>query len=103
MAKLHQKTFSLTCKAMRKKIWSITGALTQDDIEWVHRAKLECTLGEQRYVEVTMYAASAPVQIPGIIGPAEIVTTNGKEETWLKLYFADRAFLLAEESDHKYC
>jgi hypothetical protein len=33
--------------------------------------------------------------------PSTIITTTEKEETWLKLYFADRAILIAEEVMYK--
>lgn len=87
---------------MRKKIWSISGALTQDDIEWVRRSNLECTLGEQHYLDFVEIGTNKHTKIPGKLEPSEIVTTTEKEEVWLKLYFADRAFLLAEEFDYKY-
>jgi hypothetical protein len=41
-------------------------------------------------------------RLPSLKEPSTIITTNEKEETWLKLYFADRTILLAEEVTYKY-
>jgi hypothetical protein len=61
---------------MLKKTWLITGEITQEDKEWILRSKLDFMQGEQHYMEFV-----------------DIVTTTDKEETWLKLYFADRLIL----------
>lgn len=78
---------------MLKTTWFITGEITRDDIEWILRSKLEFKAGEQHYLDFVDLPSKNPVQIAGKLNPAEIVTTNEKEETWLKLYFADRLIL----------
>jgi hypothetical protein len=87
---------------MFKRTWIITGEITRDDLEWVFRSKLEFMQGEQHYHEVVDITTLQPLKIAGKLDPSEIVTTNEKEETWLKLYFADRAILIAEEEAYKY-
>jgi hypothetical protein len=87
---------------MLKKTWIITGEITRDDLEWVLRSKLDFKLGEQHYLDFVGMSTKQPLKIPGKLEPSEIVTTTEKEETWLKLYFADRAILLAEEMMYKY-
>jgi hypothetical protein len=86
---------------MIKKTWIITGEITRDDLEWVLRSKLEFMQGEQHYHDFVDMTTNQPTKIAGKLDPSEIVTTNEKEETWLKLYFADRAILIAEET-YKY-
>lgn len=87
---------------MFKRTWIITGEVTRDDVEWVLRSKLNFTQGEQRYHDLVDMFSKQPVKIAGKLDPSTIITTNEKEETWLKLYFADRAILLAEEVKYKY-
>lgn len=78
---------------MVKKTWLITGEITQHDIEWILRSKLDFTYGEQHYLDFVDMFTKAPIKISGKIEPSEIVTTNDKEETWLNLYFANRLIL----------
>jgi hypothetical protein len=85
-----------------KRTWIITGEITRYDIEWVLRSKLDFTRGEQHYHDFVDINTKQPVKIAGKLDPSQIITTNEKEETWLKLYFADRAILLAEEVMYKY-
>ena len=82
---------------MFKRTWIITGEVTRDDLKWVLRSKLSFMQGEQHYLNVTSYGGSVLTKVPSLLDPSQIITTNEKEETWLKLYFADRAILLAEE------
>lgn len=96
MVKPHLKIFSHTCKVI-KRTWIITGEITRDDLEWVLRSKLSFMQGEDRYLPLRQLGTSSPVKFLTENEPSEIITTNKKEETWLKLYFADRAILLAEE------
>lgn len=77
---------------MHSKTWRIIGELTQDDIEWILRSKLEFIPGEQHYVDVAMFAGGPPMRLPSRVDPAEITTNDPKEETWLKLYFGDRVY-----------
>jgi hypothetical protein len=84
---------------MYKRTWIITGEITRDDLEWVLRSKLSFMQGEQHYVDVSFHNSSGLTKVPD---PSQIITTNEKEETWLKLYFADRAILFAEEVMYKY-
>lgn len=88
---------------MFKRTWIITGEITRDDIEWILRSKLEFTRGEQHYHDFVDMTTKQPVKIAGKLDPSLLVTNNEKEETWLKLYFADRAILLAQEMMYKYC
>lgn len=83
---------------MHKKTWYLTGELTQDDIEWVLRSKLEVIPGEQEYLDFVDMLKKQPVKIKGKLHPAEIITTDEKEEVWLKLYFGDRVWLKWEET-----
>lgn len=78
---------------MLKKTWFITGEITRDDLEWILRSKLMFTPGEQHYLDFVEIGTNIHSKIAGKKDPAEIVTTNEKEETWLKLYFADRLIL----------
>jgi len=78
---------------MLKTTWLITGEITRDDIEWILRSKLEFTPGEQHYLDFVDMTTKQPLKIAGKLDPSTIVTTNEKEETWLKLYFADRLIL----------
>jgi len=80
-----------------KRTWIITGELTRDDIEWVLRSKLSFMQGEERYLSFRQIGIHNPVKVSNGLDPSQIITTNEKEETWLKLYFIDRAILLAEE------
>ena len=88
---------------MFKRTWIITGEVTRDDIEWVLRSRLDFTRGEQHYIDFVHIGTNRPMKVPSKLDPSTIITTNEKEEMWLKLYFADRAILLAEEVNlHKY-
>jgi len=88
---------------MYKRTWIITGEVTRNDLEWVLRSKLSFMPGEQHYIDINVYGVSRPTKIASRnLEPPTIITTNQKEETWLKLYFADRAVLLAEEVTYKY-
>ena len=85
-----------------KRTWIITGEVTRDDLEWVLRSKLSFMQGEQHYLDFVDLSTNRPTKIASKLDPSTIITTNEKEETWLKLYFADRAILLAEEVMYKY-
>jgi hypothetical protein len=89
---------------MYKRTWIITGELTRDDLEWVLRSKLSFTQGEQNYFACSDIGngTKVPMRMAGRSEPPTIITTDKKEETWLKLYFANRAILLAEEVTYKY-
>lgn len=88
---------------MLKRTWIITGEITRDDIEWVLRSRLDFTQGEQHYLDFEDMFTKQPMKVPSKLDPSTVITTNEKEEMWLKLYFADRAILLAEEVNlHKY-
>jgi len=87
---------------MFRKTWIITGEITRDDLEWVLRSKLDFIQGEQHYLDFVDITTNQPTKLAGKLEPSEIVTTTDKEETWLKLYFADRAILIAEEETYKY-
>jgi hypothetical protein len=87
---------------MVKKTWIITGEITRDDLEWIILAKLPFMQGQQHYLDFVDMISKQPTKIAGKLDPSEIVTTTDKEETWLKLYFADRAILIAEEEMYKY-
>ncbi len=87
---------------MSKRTWIIIGEVTRSDLEWVLRSKLEFIQGEQHYHDFVDMTTRQPTKIAGKLDPSTIVTTNEKEEMWLKLYFADRAILLAEEVTYKY-
>lgn len=78
---------------MIKKIWFIFGEITRDDLEWVIRSTLEFKLGEQEFIDVAVFGTNKHSKIASKKHPAEIITSNEKEETWLKLYFADRLVL----------
>jgi hypothetical protein len=78
---------------MYKRTWIITGEVTRDDLEWVLRSKLSFMQGRQQFT---------PAPLLSLREPSTITTTNEKEETWLKLYFADRTILIAEEVMYKY-
>ena len=83
---------------MFKRTWIITGEVTRDDLEWVLRSKLSFIQGDQHYIDIADYTTTnRPVKVASVLDPSIITTTNEKEETWLKLYFADRAILFAEE------
>jgi hypothetical protein len=87
---------------MYKRTWIITGEITRDDIEWVLRSKLSFIQGEQHYLDFASPGSSVLKKVPTLLEPSTIITTDEKEETWLKLYFVDRAILLAEEVMYKY-
>jgi hypothetical protein len=82
---------------MYKRTWIITGEVTRDDLEWVLRSKLSFMQGEQHYLDLASPGSSVLTKVPTLLEPSTVITTNEKEKTWLKLYFADRAILLAEE------
>lgn len=82
---------------MFKRTWLITGEVTRDDLEWVLRSKLSFMQGEQEYLDVVSHGGSRLMKVPARRDPSTIITTNEKEEMWLKLYFANRAILFAEE------
>lgn len=82
---------------MLKRTWIITGELTRDDLEWVLRSKLSFTRGKPHYLDFVDLSTNRPTKIESKLAPSEIITTNKNEETWLKLYFADRIILFAEE------
>ena len=86
---------------MRKRTWVITEELTHDDLEWVLRSKLSFTQGEKKHLDIISYGGSVLPKLPIMREPSTIITTTEKEETWLKLYFADRAILIAEEVMYK--
>ncbi len=85
-----------------KRTWIVTEALTRDDIEWLLRSKLDCEPGEQHYLDFVDIGTKQPVKIAGKRDPAKIYTYTDKEETWLKLYFADKLILYTEECMYKY-
>ena len=87
---------------MFKRTWIITGELTRDDLEWVLRSKLSFMQGEERFLTLRAIGIHNPVKVSNGLEPSQIITTDEKEETWLKLYFANRAILLAEEVMYKY-
>ena len=87
---------------MFKRTWIITGEVTRADLEWVLRSKLTFSQGEQHYVDLAYPGSSVLTKVPALLDPSIITTTNEKEETWLKLYFADRVILFAEEIMYKY-
>lgn len=89
---------------MHKRTWIITGELTSDDLQWVLRSKLSFMPGERPYFAFSDIGngTKVPMRMAGNSEPAQIITTNEKEETWLKLYFANRAILIAEEVTYKY-
>lgn len=78
---------------MIKKTWFITGEITQQDIEWILRSKLDFTQGEQHYMDFVDMFTKKPCKVPSKLDPSKIITTNDKEETWLNLYFANRLIL----------
>jgi len=81
------------------RTWAIVGEVTSSDIEWLKRSNLSHVL--PKYTDDTWAANdifAARIQWE----PLEVVTTNQKEEMWLKLYFADRAILTKEETVYKY-
>ena len=82
---------------MFKRTWIITGEVTRDDLEWVLRSKLDFEQGKQHYLDFRDIGTRNYVKVAGRLDPSKIITTNEKEETWLKLYFADRIILFAEE------
>jgi hypothetical protein len=76
------------------RTWAIVGEVTSSDIEWLKRSNLSYML--PKYTDDTWAADdifAARIQWE----PVEVVTTNQKQEMWLKLYFADRAIDLAKE------
>jgi hypothetical protein len=93
---------------MLKRTWVITGEVTRDDLEWVFRSKLDFEPGQREYLDFTVIRGAngtntkSPIPMDGWRTPSKIITTSPKEETWLKLYFADRVILLAEEMIYKY-
>ena len=81
-----------------KRTWLITGEITRDDLEWILRSKLDFVQGEQHYLDFVDLNTNLPTKIASKLDPSQIITTtNEKEETWLKLYFADRTILLAKD------
>lgn len=88
---------------MIKRTWMIVGVLTQNDIEWLLRSRLDYHPGEQHYLDFIDMGTKVPVKLAGKKDPDTVFTTSDKEETWLKLYFADRAILIEEEVAYKYC
>lgn len=80
-----------------KKTWLITEEITEADISWIVRSKLSFTFGEQEYLACVDFVTNNHYKLAGKKYPSEIITTSETEETWLKLYFADRAILLTEE------
>lgn len=86
---------------MLKRTWLVTEALSQNDVEWLLRSRIEYDLGDQHYevIDVGIHGSS-PVSLPTYCDPVKIYTYNDKEETWLKLYFADR--LIISEEDYYY-
>lgn len=85
---------------MIKKTWLITGEITQQDLEWILRSKLNFVPGEQHYLDFVEIGTNIHSKIPGKLEPAEIVTTNEKEETWLKLYFDNRLRLILRTTEN---
>lgn len=82
---------------MLKKTWFITGEITQQDFEWILRSKLDFKSGEQHYMDFIDLPSKNPVKVASKLDPSEIITTTDKEETWFKLYFADRLILYTED------
>lgn len=87
---------------MVKRTWIITEALTQDDIGWLLRSKLDFTPGEQHYLDFVEIGTNKHTKLPGKLDPSTVVTISDKQEIWLKLYFANRAILIAEEAIYSY-
>jgi hypothetical protein len=79
---------------MIKKTWIIVGEITQQDKEWILRSKLDFTPGEQHYIDLVEISTNKHTKFLSKLYPGTIITNSEKEETWLKLYFADRAMLL---------
>ena len=81
---------------MAKRTWIITGEITRDDLEWVLRSKLDFEQGKQHYIDFRDIGNRNYVKVTGRLDPSKIITTTEQEETWLKMYFADRAILLEQ-------
>ncbi len=84
------------------RTWAIVGEVTFSDIEWLKRSNLSYVL--PKYTDDTWLSTFSPFSLAAQTQwePLEVVTTNQKEEMWLKLYFADRAILTKEETVYKY-
>lgn len=78
---------------MLKCTYYLYGEVTDDDIQFLCRTKVDFRLGEQEYLDFVEIGTNIHSKIAGKKHPAEIVTTTEQEETWLKLYFADRLIL----------
>ncbi len=72
------------------KTWEIFDKLSGDDIVWLQRSGLEIELGRVERIEVftPKYAT-----ISGLRSPTRVVTTDDRQEMWLKLYFGQRVYL----------
>lgn len=97
---------------MFKRTWIITGEITRDDLEWVLRSKLDFKQGKPLTEDTVFHLKRELGDVAWYwdevfnalnLDPSQITTTNEKEVTWLKLYFANRVILIAEEvTSYKY-
>jgi hypothetical protein len=82
------------------RTWAIVGEVTSNDIDWLQRSSLQHRFPRREIDEDHYYTSFSPYSLKRITTwePLEVVTSNQKEEMWLKLYFAERAILTTEET-----
>ena len=79
---------------MHKRTYYLYGKVTGDDIQFLHRARVEFYPGEQEYLDFVEIGTNKHTKIPGKKHPATVITTDDKTDTWLNLYFSDRPRLV---------
>lgn len=78
---------------MIKRSYYLCGEVTDDDIQFLHRAKVEFYPGEQEYLDFVEIGTNKHCKLPGKKHPVTVITTSDQEDAWLKLYFGDRLIL----------
>ena len=78
---------------MIKRSYYLCGEVTGDDIQFLHRAKVEFYPGEQEYLDFVEIGTNKHYKLTGKKHPGTVITTSDQEDAWLKLYFGDRLIL----------
>lgn len=82
---------------MIKRTYYLYGEVTDEDIQFLYRTRVEFYPGEQEYLDFVEIGTNIHSKLPGKKHPGTVTTTADKEDTWLKLYFGDRLRLVEEK------
>lgn len=82
---------------MIKRTYYLYGEVTDDDIQFLHRARVEFHPGKQDYLDFVVIGTNKHSKIAGKKHPGTVISIDDKVDAWLKLYFSDRLVLVEEQ------